>query len=142
LPEKGNAFLRPLKNKDFEKKRVTIMRLDDLGKSTTLESNKSLMRLDDLGKSTTLESNKSLRPYAAKPIGGSGCQGGDPEGGAERALTQERAEITVRGLARTENRSGQMQARGAAPERRPPARPPRPWEAFHNPGAAAQQPGE
>jgi hypothetical protein len=44
LPEKGNAFLRPLKNKDFEKKRVTIMRLDDLGKSTTLESNKSLSR--------------------------------------------------------------------------------------------------
>ena len=41
------------------------------------------------------------------PIGGSGCQGGDPAGGAERALTQERAEITVRGLPRTENRSGQ-----------------------------------
>src|SRR4029450_884940 len=50
------------------------------------------------------------------PIGGSGCQGGDPEGGAERALTQERAAITVRGLSRTENRSGQRQARGAAPE--------------------------
>ena len=28
----------------------------------------------------------------------SGCQGGDPEGGAERALTQERAEIIVRAL--------------------------------------------
>jgi hypothetical protein len=47
------------------------------------------------------------------------------------ALTQERPEITLRRLSRTENRSGQRQARGAAPERRPPARPPRPWEAFH-----------
>src|SRR5947209_19095831 len=28
----------------------------------------------------------------------SGCQGGDPAGGAERALTQERAEIIVRAL--------------------------------------------
>ena len=34
-------------------------------------------------------------------------------------MTQERAEITVRGLPRTENRSGQPQARGAAPEMRP-----------------------
>jgi hypothetical protein len=41
LSEKGNAFLRPLKNKGFEDERVTTMRLDDLGKSTTLESNKS-----------------------------------------------------------------------------------------------------
>ena len=49
----------------------------------------------------------------------SGCQGGDPAGGAERALTQERAAITVRGLPRTAHRSGQSQARGAAPERRP-----------------------
>jgi hypothetical protein len=41
LSEKGNAFLRPLKNKGFKEERVTTMRLDDLGKSTTLESNKS-----------------------------------------------------------------------------------------------------
>jgi hypothetical protein len=59
------------------------------------------------------------------PIGVSGCQGGDPEGGAERALTQERAAITLRGLPRTENRSGQSQARGAAPELRPSPRLPR-----------------
>ena len=81
-----------------------------------------------------------FRPYAAKPIGVSGCQGGDPEGGAERALTQERAKITVRGLSRTENHSGQKQARGAAPERRPPARPLRPWEAFHGVPIAAHSP--
>ena len=41
LSEKGNAFLRPLKNKGFKDERVTTMRLDDLGKATTLESNKS-----------------------------------------------------------------------------------------------------
>jgi hypothetical protein len=46
LSEKGNAFLRPLKNKGFKEQRVTIMRLDDLGTSTTLESNKSHDRYD------------------------------------------------------------------------------------------------
>jgi hypothetical protein len=55
-------------------------------------------------------------------------------------LTQEQAEITVRGLPRTENCSGQSQARGAAPELRLPARPPRPWEAFHGVPIAAYSP--
>ncbi len=40
------------------------------------------------------------------------------------------------------NRSGQRQARGAAPERRPPARPPRPWEAFHGVPIRGTQPGQ
>ena len=39
--------------------------------------------------------------------------------GAQRALTQERAEIRLRGLPRTANGSGQPQARGAAPALRP-----------------------
>jgi hypothetical protein len=43
LSEKCNVFLRPLKNKGFKEERVTTMRLDDLGHSTTLESNKSLL---------------------------------------------------------------------------------------------------
>src|SRR5215813_7775931 len=62
---------------------------------------------------------------------------------AERglALTQERAEITLRGLPRTANRSGQRQARGAAPERRRPPTPPRPWEAFHSVPLRGTQPG-
>ena len=42
LSEKGNAFVRPLVNKGFKEERVTTMRLDNLGKSTPLESNKSL----------------------------------------------------------------------------------------------------
>jgi hypothetical protein len=42
LPEKGNAFLRPSNNKGFEEEGVTTMRLNDLSKSTTLESNKRL----------------------------------------------------------------------------------------------------
>jgi hypothetical protein len=42
VSEQGNAFLRPLKNKGFKEERVTAMRLDDLGTSTTLASNKSL----------------------------------------------------------------------------------------------------
>jgi hypothetical protein len=41
LSEKGNAFVRPLINKGFKEERVTTMRLDNLGKSTPLESNKS-----------------------------------------------------------------------------------------------------
>jgi hypothetical protein len=42
LSEKGSALLRALKNKGFEEERVIIKKLDDLGISTTLESNKSL----------------------------------------------------------------------------------------------------
>jgi hypothetical protein len=45
LSEKGNVLLRPLKKKGFKEEWVTTMRLDDLGKSTTLESNKSLGRI-------------------------------------------------------------------------------------------------
>src|SRR5262249_20564131 len=41
VSEKGNAFLRLLKNKGFKEERMATMRLDDLGTSTTLESNKS-----------------------------------------------------------------------------------------------------
>src|SRR2546428_6887283 len=37
-----------------------------------------------------------LPPTPRSLIAVSGCQGGDPEGGAERALTQERAEIILR----------------------------------------------
>jgi hypothetical protein len=55
---------------------------------------------------------------------------------------QERTAITLRGLPRTGNRSGQRQARGAAPELRPPARPPRPWEAFHGVPIRGTQPGQ
>src|SRR5262245_21792292 len=39
-----------------------------------------------------------LPPTRRSLIGVSGCQGGDPAGGAEQALTQERAEIIVRAL--------------------------------------------
>jgi DNA-binding protein H-NS len=38
----AQCFLSPLKNKGFKEERVTTMRLDDLGKFTTLESNKSV----------------------------------------------------------------------------------------------------
>jgi hypothetical protein len=41
LSEKGDSFLRPLKNKGFRKERMMKVRLDALGKSRTLESNKS-----------------------------------------------------------------------------------------------------
>jgi hypothetical protein len=39
--KKHNSFVRPLKKKGFKEERVTTMGLDDIGKSTTLESNKS-----------------------------------------------------------------------------------------------------
>jgi hypothetical protein len=43
LSENRNAFLRPLKKKGFKEERVTKVGLYDIGKSTTLESNKSLL---------------------------------------------------------------------------------------------------
>jgi hypothetical protein len=42
LSENQNSFLRPLKNKGFKEERVTKIGLYAIGKSTTLESNKSL----------------------------------------------------------------------------------------------------
>ena len=57
MSEKCNAFLRPLKNKGFKEERVTTMRLDDLGKSTTLESNKSLANYVDNNSDPTIASN-------------------------------------------------------------------------------------
>jgi len=41
LSEKGKAFFSPWKKKGFKEARVTTMKLDDLGRSTPLESNKS-----------------------------------------------------------------------------------------------------
>jgi hypothetical protein len=42
LSEKRNSFLRLLKNKGFKEERMTKVGLHAIGKSTTLESNKSL----------------------------------------------------------------------------------------------------
>jgi hypothetical protein len=41
LSKKHNSFVRPLKKKGFKEERVTTMGLYAIGKSTTLESNKS-----------------------------------------------------------------------------------------------------
>src|SRR6516162_2249972 len=74
-------------------------------------------------------------PYAAKPMRRERVSRRGPSGAGERAaraLTQERPEHYLASPFKVENRSGQPQARGAAPELRPPARPPRPWEAFHS----------
>jgi hypothetical protein len=50
LSEKYNSLLRLLKNKGFKEERMTKVGLYAIGKSTTLESNKSLrqMRLEGL----------------------------------------------------------------------------------------------
>jgi hypothetical protein len=45
LSEKGNSFLRLLKNKGFREESMTKVGLYAIGTSTTLESNKSLVRL-------------------------------------------------------------------------------------------------
>ena len=44
MSEKGKAFVSPLKTKGFKEESVTTMRLDDLGQSTPLESNKSILQ--------------------------------------------------------------------------------------------------
>jgi Transposase DDE domain group 1 len=41
-PRSAPPYLRPLKKKGFKEERVTTIGLDDIGTSTTLESNKSL----------------------------------------------------------------------------------------------------
>jgi hypothetical protein len=46
LSEKRNAFLRPLKNKGFKEESMTKVGLYAIGKSTTLESNKSLKAME------------------------------------------------------------------------------------------------
>ena len=82
-------------------------------------------------------------PYAAKPMRRERVSRRGPSRAGERAaraLTQERPEHNRALPFKAENRSGQTQARGAALELRPPARPPRPWEAFHGPRAAAHSP--
>ena len=43
-PRSAPPYLRPLKKKGFKEERVTAIRLYDMGKSTTLESNKSLLK--------------------------------------------------------------------------------------------------
>ena len=43
MSEKHNSFLRLLKKKGFKEERMTKVGLDAIGKSTTLESNKSLV---------------------------------------------------------------------------------------------------
>jgi hypothetical protein len=45
LSEKRDSFLRLLKNKGFKEERTTKVGLYAIGKSTTLESNKSLSLL-------------------------------------------------------------------------------------------------
>jgi hypothetical protein len=44
LSEEGDSLLRLLKNKGFREERLTQVGLYAIGKSTTLESNKSLLR--------------------------------------------------------------------------------------------------
>ena len=83
-------------------------------------------------------------PYAAKPMRRERVSRRGPSGAGERAaraLTQERPEHYLASPFKVENRSGQPQARGAAPEFCPPARPPRPWEAFHSGPIRGTQPG-
>ena len=85
-----------------------------------------------------------LLAYAAEPTRRERVSRRGPSGAGERAaraLTQERAPRTVRRLP-AENRSDQTQARGAAPERRPPARPPWPWDTFHSGPIRGTQPGQ
>src|SRR5262252_30744 len=81
--------------------------------------------------------------YAAKPTRRERVSRRGPSGAGERtarALTQERAERTLRRLQAGKPQrpaAGQGSGPRAAPTR---ARPPRPWEAFHGPRAAAHSP--
>ena len=59
LPEKRNLCLRLLKNKGFKEESMTKVRLYAIGKSTTLESNKSHRETGSTlpGSFTTYENN-------------------------------------------------------------------------------------
>src|SRR5499426_2843183 len=73
------------------------------------------------------------------PRGGSGCQGcaaersttGAPEERKEPGLDAGASAAYLASPSSRKNRSSLPFAGGAAPELRPPARPPRPWAAFH-----------
>src|SRR4029450_13350448 len=97
-----------------------------------LSPNKTLQGIYDLQVLFFLLTRRS-------PRGGSGCQGCAAERSTTGA-TEERKEpgldagasaAYIALLSSRKNRSGEPQARGAASELRPPARPPRPWEAYH-----------
>jgi len=72
VSEKRNLFLRPLKNKVFQESGVTTIGLYDIGKSTTLESNKSLTQ---------------TRP---RPHGGGTAAGGDGAASHDRHVLPRR----------------------------------------------------
>src|SRR4029450_3893221 len=82
------------------------------------------------------------------PRGGGGCQGcaerttGATEERKEPGLDAGASAAYLASPSSRKNRSGQRQARGAAPERRPPPTPPRPWEAFHSVPSRGTQPGQ
>ena len=57
MSEKGNTFLNPLKKKGFKEESVTTMRLDALGPSTPLESNKSVLQVE------TSEPNRAITSF-------------------------------------------------------------------------------
>src|SRR5215468_679460 len=83
------------------------------------------------------------------PRGGSGCQGcaaersttGAPEERKEPGLDAGASAAYIAWPSSRKNRSGQTQARGAAPKLHPPARPPWPWEAFHGVPIRGAEPG-
>src|SRR5215471_11389959 len=83
--EKRTSVFRPLKKKGFKEERVTTIGLDDIGTSTTLESNKSLWNLTRIVLAPFHSSFSRLRPSSGKPIllswpvchvpaAGTGCQ--------------------------------------------------------------------
>jgi hypothetical protein len=69
LPEEGTAFLRPLKNKGFEKESEPTMGLYDLVTSTTLESNKSHPTLELVLVRLEGEASAAVRPPSFHAIG-------------------------------------------------------------------------
>jgi hypothetical protein len=63
LSEKRDSLLRLLKNKSFKEESMTKVGLDAIGKSTTLESNKSLYKLNSAIERGTKPDAVGRRPY-------------------------------------------------------------------------------
>jgi hypothetical protein len=61
LPKNRDTFLRLLKNKGFKEERMIKVRVYTIGKSTTLESNKSLVRM-------LLEGQTEHEPYPSQQL--------------------------------------------------------------------------
>src|SRR5262249_39667871 len=98
------------------------------------------LAVERLGAAVLVRPADAAKPTRRERVSRRGPRGAG--GRAARALAQERGERTLRAPPARRNPTARRRPRGAAPELRPPASPPRPWDAFHGVPLRGTQPGQ